>query len=694
MEFINTVLGTPLGFVFYFAYQILGNFGFAIIAFAIIVKIPLFPVLLIAHLNSIRLLKLQPDLGALRHRFAGDKDGLHEAQYELFKKEKYSPMVGIFPLLISLLLIMGMLQVMYHPLQHMLRLDRAVIDSLIAALHGINGNVAAYAQQLAVLEAFSHPENIPVFQAALASFQDGDAIILKLQEVQLQFLGLNLGITPSLLSPSPELIIVLLSGVVAFSFCTVQNAISPGALSQGRRTNLGLTIFTVALSVYFALALPVGVGLYWTVGNLASIGLALFLCFLYPPKKLASAALLYIQSTRKSSGQLRNERLQNKELRAREKLDAAKFREAKKQVVFYAISGGQYKFYKAIIDYLCDNSDIVIHYLTNDPNDTLFDNHQKQIVPYYAGQQKAISLMLRLNTDILVTTVPDLQSFHLKKSIVRDDIEYIHTFHGLTSTHLVYKEKAFDHFDTLFCVGPHCVSEIRRREAFAGLPKKKLVKVGYGVYDQLVAAYDDLRDRVNPRPRILIAPSWQVDNILDLCIEPLLESFAGKGFDVVVRPHPQYIKLFPERINALQERFSGENSSISFELDFLGNDSIFMSDIVITDWSNIGYEFAYCTLKPCIFINTPMKIMNPNYERYGLVPLDISLRDKVGVSVEVADVGDISSTAAYLLKNKDSFKSQILEVIAQYLYYPGRSGEAAGVYILRQLNAGNNGVME
>jgi len=692
VEFINTVLGTPLGFVFYYAYTILGSFGLAVIAFAIIVKVPLFPVMLFAHRNSIRLLQLQPALSVIKHRFAGDKDGLHEAQYALFKKEKYSPIVGIIPLLVQLVLVMGMLQVMYHPLQHMLRLEPQVIDSLVAALADIHDNVSGFAQQLLVLEAFQHSENWPVFQAALAGFQNGEAIFNQLHATELHFLGLNLGLTPSLFRPTPELVIVFLSGAVALAFCLVQNAISPGALSQGRRTNMGLTIFTVCLSLYFALALPVGVGLYWTVGNFAAIGVVLLLCFLYPPKKLAADALSYIQATRKSPETLREEKLLNSKLRIRENADVARFKSAEKQVVFYAISSGQYKFYKVIIDYLCKSSDVIIHYLTNDPNDAIFNQSNPKVLPYYASQQKAISLMLRLDTDMLVTTVPDLQTFHMKRSIVRDDIEYIHTFHSLTSTHLVYKEKAFDHFDTLFCVGPHCVTEVRRREALVGLPKKTLVKVGYGLYDQLIESYDAVHSHVNAQPRVLIAPSWQVDNILDVCIDSMLESLVGKEYDVVVRPHPQYIRLFPERIDSLKERFSASDHGISFELDFSGNESIYTSDILITDWSNIGYEFAYCTLKPCIFINTPMKVMNPNYMQYGIEPLDITLRDKIGISIDVDDIATVDSRVDYLLQHKDSYKDQIEEVVQQNLYHPGRSGEAAGTYIMRQLDAKRIGV--
>ena len=682
MDFINTVLGIPLGYVIYIAYRLTGNYGLAILLFAIIVKVVLFPVMILAHKNSIRLLQLQPALNTIKHRFVGDKDGLSEAQHELFTKEKYNPLLGILPLLVQIFLIMGMLQVMYRPLQHILRIDSDVINVLVQTVYGL-GLEGGFAPQLTIMEVF--PLHREAFQVALSGVANGDYIFRTIDATDLYFLGFNLGVAPSILNPSRELIIILLSGIAAFSFCLVQNFISPGALSQSGRTNRGLTIFTVGISLYFAWALPVGVGLYWTVGNFTAIGVVLLLNVLFPPKKLAADALAHLQAIRKTPEQLREDNRIQRELRLREKADSARFRTAKKQIVFYALSSGQYRYYKNIIDFILEHSNTEIHYLTNDPNDSVFEQQHPQLLPYYASQQKTIGLMLRLDTDIMVTTVPDLQTFHMKRSIARDDIEYVFIPHSLASLHVTMKEAACDHFDTVMCVGQHQTVEMRRREELANLPYKKLIKAGYGLYDQLVESYKLLPSIANQRPKILIAPSWQVDNILDLCIDQLLEPLIGHGYEIIVRPHPQYIRLFPERMKALQERYSKYSGEVIFGLDFSDNTSVFLSDLLITDWSNIAFEFSYCTLKPCIFINTPMKIMNPNYERFGLEIVDITLRDKVGVSLDVESTINVNEYVTTLLVSQSEYKEQILQAIDQYLYHPGRNGEAGGKYIIKQL---------
>jgi len=686
MNVINAVLGIPLGFIIYFAYRITGNYGLAILAFALAVKIVLFPVNIITHKNSIRFLKLQPLLNVLKRRYSGNKERLNEEQYNLFQKEKYNPFIGIIPLFIQIFLVIGMLQVMYHPLQHMLHLDQRIIDILIQTTRDLYGTYGGSGEQLLVIKAVQRPENISIFQSALAGFPDSKNILQLLKQTDLYFFNLDLAEVPSIIKPSLVLLLPFLSGITSLISCLVQSVLSPGALGQSKATKLGFTIFTVSFSFYFTFVTPAGVGLYWVTGTILGIAVLFALNLLYSPRKLVGEALENIKASRKTPAQLREERARNKILLAREKQDAARFNAAKKQLVFYALIGGQYKYYKNIIEYLLEHSSIIIHYLTNDPDDAVFSLKNERLIPYYASQKKTISLMLKLDTDIMATTVPDLQSYHMKRSVIRDDIEYIYIPHGVASS-ITISETAGDHFDTGFCVGPHGVAEARKREELAGIPRRKLVKVGYGVYDQLVASYALLPQKHNDKPKVLIAPSWQADNILELCIDNMLKALVGHGFTIIVRPHPQFIRMFPEQVEALTTRYSNytTDGEIVFELDFSGNDSIFTSDILITDWSNIAFEFSYSTLKPCIFVNTPMKIMNPNYKRYGLEILDISFRNKLGVSINVEDISDISKFVERLFAEKDAFREQIEKIVNQYLYHPGKSGEAGGKYIIKQL---------
>ena len=64
---------------------------------------------------------------------------------------------------------------------------------------------------------------------------------------------------------------------------------------------------------------------------------------------------------------------------------------------------------------------------------------------------------------------------------------------------------------------------------------------------------------------------------------------------------------------------------------------------------------------------------------------DITLRDKIGISVDMDQLEMLSDKVAYLLENQGEYKEVIEEVVESHLFYPQRSGEAGGRYIINQL---------
>ena len=85
----------------------------------------------------------------------------------------------------------------------------------------------------------------------------------------------------------------------------------------------------------------------------------------------------------------------------------------------------------------------------------------------------------------------------------------------------------------------------------------------------------------------------------------------------------------PEKMEGLKERYK-DDTDIEIQTDFSSNSTVFEADLMITDWSGIAYEYAYTTCKPVLFIDTPMKIMNPEYKKIGIEPLNIWMRYEIG----------------------------------------------------------------
>ena len=152
-----------------------------------------------------------------------------------------------------------------------------------------------------------------------------------------------------------------------------------------------------------------------------------------------------------------------------------------------------------------------IHYITNDPNDRIFAlaEQQPRIKPYYIGQKRSITLMMKMDADVVVSTLEDLDNYYIKRSYVRKDTEYVFMPHHMTSMHLTPSKQAYDHYDTVLCVGPHQVAELRREEQLYQLPAKNLAECGYDLLDDDVAAMAARRaagKMTNERPVVIVAP--------------------------------------------------------------------------------------------------------------------------------------------------------------------------------------------
>ena len=385
--------------------------------------------------------------------------------------------------------------------------------------------------------------------------------------------------------------------------------------------------------------------------------------------------------------------------RRREKTDYKRFfKVANKHLVFYAEGGGYYKYFKTVVEWLLEHSNVTIHYVTNDPKDGIFKIAEKNphVRAYFIGQTRIIPLMMKMDADMVVMTTPDLNTYQIKRSYVKKDVEYVYLDHGPTSVHMCYRKGAFDHFDTIMCNGPFQVAEHRATEKVYGLRKKRLVESGYPLLDTLERTSGA---RQGDGVRIMVANSHQRDNIFDLCLDDLvaaLKTVTGNGGSatIVLRPHPQYVRRNPARWQAIRDRYAGD-ASVVIEDDFGKPSTMDSSDVLVTDWSGIAYEFAYKTRRPTLFVNTPMKVINPEWRKIDLVPTDISFRDEVGVSVDPDELkpgpdgspAPVSTVVADMLARPDSFAAKIDRLFETQFFNPGHAGEKVGSYILDALIA-------
>jgi YidC/Oxa1 family membrane protein insertase len=683
LEVINTLFGMPLGYILYFCYQLVGNYGVAILIFTLLTKVILFPLSLVAQKNSIVMVRIQPALEDIKQRYAGNNTLVLDEQKKLYRQEHYSTLKNVLPLLIQIPIILGLINVIYNPLQHLLHLDSAMITALVsqtATVLQVSVDQLGAGAQLAVVElAQADP-------FALVGVVGSQEALGQIASLDMYFLGIDMAEVP--VWSSLTIIYPFLSGLSALVLCLFQNRYNVLQINQGFWGKWATAIFLVAFSFYFALVLPCGVGLYWIAGNILSIGVLALCNLIYDPRKLVDFSLLP-QKVRLTREQRHAARTLKAAMRAREKADARRFAKAlDKQIVFYSEANGFYKYFGPVIDYLLKHSDLTIHYVTSDFEDRVLGTDNPRLQSYYIGPTALIAFMMKMDADIVVMTTPDLETFHIKRSLVRRDIEYIYLDHGMGSLFLVLREHALDNFDTIFCYGPNHIAEIRKMEEVYLLPEKQLVKTGFGLFTEMMERIAEMPDVPNDPPIALIAPSWQKDNLVELCLPETVCPLLAAGFKVVIRPHPEFVKRFRPQLDNIMAHFAEvepaavQDGLLIFETDFSSSKTVFTSDVVITDWSTIAMEFSFSTRRPSIFINTPMKVSNPNWERLGLVPLELSLRDRIGVSLEIEELARVGEVASELTGGREQWRERITEVVAETMFDLSGGAQGAGSYLI------------
>lgn len=625
------VLVKPFIWIMEVCYSICKNYGLAIILFTLLSKIILLPLSVWVQKNSIKMVQMQPDLNFAKAKYFGDKEQIAEEHSRIYKKYKYSPFITIIPTIIQLILLMAVIEVIKY---------------------GINcGNF------------------------------------------DMNFLGFSLAVIPTkvwglyILSP-------VLAALSALLMCICQNKSNVIQAEQAFWSQAITLTISVGLSLYLGFFVSVGVVIYWIFSNLFSIAQLYILNFFINPKKYVDYERLEesknaLKELESLGGEKNKNNPKAKANAKREKQDYKRFFSVvNKHLVFYSESNGFYKYFSGMIDYLLEKTNITIHYITSDPEDCIFQKAEenKQIRAYYIGEKKLITLMMKMDADLVVMTVPDLENYHIKRSYVRKDIEYIFVQHGMGSVNMTYRKGALDHFDTVFCAIKSQKEEILAQEKAFNLPAKKLVETGFFVLDEMMEAYEkmDKAPLYGGKPCVLIAPSWQEGNIVESCLEKLLESLGDTDYHIIVRPHPQHVRHKREKLEKLKEQFSGKEN-IEVQLDFSATDTVWKSDLLITDWSDIAAEFAFCTHRPVLYINTPMKVTNPDWQKIDVVPINIALRNKIGTNVDPEEIEKVPEIIRNLLNRSDEYERIIEEYTKNQVYNVGHSAEVGGKYIVERL---------
>lgn len=359
-----------------------------------------------------------------------------------------------------------------------------------------------------------------------------------------------------------------------------------------------------------------------------------------------------------------------------------------RDVVFYSENENSMLIFKSLISELTNKHNLNICYVTSSKDESILKKPNNKIKSFFIGDGVVrTKFFLNLKAKILIMTMPDLETFHIKKSKVYP-VHYVYLFHSMVSTHLIYRRSAFEHFDSIFCVGNYQLDEIRSTEKLYNLKPKNLIRYGYGHLDNLLEKYSKrilLPKNNENKLHILLAPSWSDDGLFENISEKVIDILLREGYKVTFRPHPMTQKKSKKKIDRMTEKFS-KNESFLLEQNISNFDSFLFSDIMITDWSGAALEFAFAFEKPVLFIDVPKKINNPEYEKIPQVPIEVSIREKIGKIILPTDLELIPNEIKMLYGQTKELRDKITKIRNELIFNVGESKKDGAEEIIKLLN--------
>ena len=337
----------------------------------------------------------------------------------------------------------------------------------------------------------------------------------------------------------------------------------------------------------------------------------------------------------------------------------------KRTLTFYSEGKDYWAHLEGLVGAILVTSDIPICYISSGEDDPGLCLNHSNLQTFMIGDGFIRNwLFENIDTDVMVMTMPDIGKFQVRRS--KHKVHYVYVQHSLVSLHMIYRKGAFDHYDTIFCAGPHHVKEIRAMEETYNLPAKNLVEHGYGRLDSIIEEAKKQPQKVKRDGdplHVLIAPTWGSKGTIESGIgEDVVNQLIAQGYKVTLRPHPQTIKFAKDKVDRIVKKH-GKNTMFNYEADIVGQDSLHESDVMISDWSGAALDYAFGLGKPVVFIDVPIKINNPDYKEIDMGPIEIFIREDIGGVVKLEEISNFSKTIEKVTQTKIDKK-----IISKHVY--------------------------
>ena len=358
---------------------------------------------------------------------------------------------------------------------------------------------------------------------------------------------------------------------------------------------------------------------------------------------------------------------------------SAKANEKKIPVAIFAEHKRYWNIFEPILDELEKKQQETV-YMTCSEDDPIFKKNYKYITGQYIGEgNKAFSRLNLLNASVVFSTTPSLDVFQWKRSKNVDC--YIHIMHAAKDITL-YRMYGTDHYDAIILSGKLQEKQIRQMEEMRNIKPRDLALCGVPYMDVMKKRLEASGPVPAHERTVLLAPSWGESGILSRFGEKLIDDLISTGYKVIVRPHPQSFATEKAMLDKLMAKYD-DPAKVTWNSDLDNFEVLRTSDILISDFSGVMFEFAMIFDKPIIYTDTKFDAKPYDADWIDETPWTFSILPSLGLELNDGNAGEIKELIDRCIEDP-SFTEGRAQARSDIWVNIGRSAELSADFIIRK----------
>ena len=263
---MTNLITAPFAWIMRLLYSLTGSYGWALILFALVIKLIMLPFQLKSKRSMVRMGRLSGKQAELQKKYANNKQKYQEELQKLYVEEGINPMGGCLWSFLPLVILIPLYSIVREPITMLMRVSAEhyeEIRALATELGYVSSGNAAY-------------EQITIAQFATEHWADFQGKFDGLMNIDFSFLNLSLTVSPWDMIQNFQwtwacigvILIPVLSGVLSFLLSKVTTKSNGQKEQPGMK---GMLLFMPLFSVYIGFMLPTSLNIYWIINSVFSI---------------------------------------------------------------------------------------------------------------------------------------------------------------------------------------------------------------------------------------------------------------------------------------------------------------------------------------------------------------------------------------------------------------------------------------